>query len=69
MLLGLQDSPIPSTEPLPSEKTPSPRTALNILLAEDNIINQRLAVSLLEKRGHHVLVANNGKEALFLHRD
>ena len=37
---------------------------LNILLAEDNLVNQRLAVKLLEKRGHRVRVANNGLEAL-----
>jgi PAS domain S-box-containing protein len=37
---------------------------LKILLAEDNPVNQLLAVRLLEKRGHHVTVANNGKEAL-----
>lgn len=38
--------------------------SLNILLAEDNIINQQLAVRLLEKRGHKVVVAENGQEAL-----
>ena len=37
---------------------------LNILLAEDNIVNQRVAVSILEKRGHVVQPVNNGKEAL-----
>jgi PAS domain S-box-containing protein len=37
---------------------------LRILLAEDNAINQHLMVRLLEKRGHTVQVANNGKEAL-----
>jgi PAS domain S-box-containing protein len=35
-----------------------------ILLAEDNMVNQKLAVKLLERFGHHVVVANNGKEAL-----
>ena len=35
-----------------------------ILLAEDNLVNQRLAVRLLEKQGHSVTVAANGKEAL-----
>jgi CheY-like chemotaxis protein len=39
-------------------------TALHILLAEDNAINQHLAVKLLEKAGHRVTVANNGIEAL-----
>ncbi len=39
-------------------------TGLRILLAEDNVVNQQLAVRLLEKRGHQVKVAANGKEAL-----
>jgi PAS domain S-box-containing protein len=38
--------------------------ALNILLAEDSLVNQKLAVGLLERRGHRVQVANNGREAL-----
>ncbi|MGE0606213.1 MAG: response regulator [Pirellulales bacterium] len=37
---------------------------LRILLAEDSLINQRLAVALLEKWGHNVTVANNGREAV-----
>jgi PAS domain S-box-containing protein len=39
---------------------------LNILLAEDNTVNQRLAVRILEKRGHSTVVACNGKEAVAL---
>ncbi len=38
--------------------------ALNVLLAEDNLVNQQLAVRLLEKQGHTVRVAANGREAL-----
>ncbi|MEW6313816.1 MAG: response regulator [Pseudomonadota bacterium] len=37
---------------------------LAILLAEDNEVNQMLAVRVLEKMGHAVTVASNGKEAL-----
>ncbi len=37
---------------------------LKLLLAEDNRVNQRLVVSLLEKHGHSVVVADNGHEAL-----
>jgi len=37
---------------------------LRILLVEDNAVNQVLAARLLEKRGHSVIVAGNGKEAL-----
>jgi PAS domain S-box-containing protein len=40
------------------------RGRLRILLAEDNRVNQVLAVRLLEKRGHKVEVAGNGEEAL-----
>lgn len=50
--------------------TPTPVEALEelppmrILLAEDSLANQKLAVGLLTKWGHHVTVANNGAEAL-----
>jgi PAS domain S-box-containing protein len=37
---------------------------LRLLLAEDNAVNQRLAVYLLTRRGHAVVVAGSGKEAL-----
>ena len=35
-----------------------------VLLAEDGLVNQRVAVGLLERRGHHVDLVENGKEAL-----
>ena len=37
---------------------------LNILLAEDGFVNQEVAVGLLEMHGHHIEIANNGREAL-----
>jgi osomolarity two-component system, sensor histidine kinase NIK1 len=40
--------------------------SFNILLAEDNAVNQRLAVKILEKYHHNVTVANNGLEAVEL---
>jgi two-component system sensor histidine kinase/response regulator len=40
------------------------RAPLRILLTEDNAVNQRLALRILEKQGHMVVVADNGAKAL-----
>lgn len=42
----------------------APLQPLRILVAEDSVVNQKLAVGLLEKHGHSVTIANNGKEAV-----
>ncbi len=59
----------PSEVPLADECPPTGGTGsilrrLHILLAEDSLVNQKLAVGLLERRGHRVCVANNGREAV-----
>ncbi len=41
----------------------TPRS-LRILLAEDSLVNQQLAVALLTGEGHEVVVVNNGREAV-----
>jgi PAS domain S-box-containing protein len=41
-----------------------PESVLRVLVAEDNPVNQRLVVRMLEKRGHRVAVAGNGREAV-----
>jgi len=38
--------------------------SLRVLLAEDSLVNQKLAVALLEAQGHTVALVNNGKEAV-----
>jgi signal transduction histidine kinase/YesN/AraC family two-component response regulator/HPt (histidine-containing phosphotransfer) domain-containing protein len=51
----------------PSEElgvSPHGMRELRILLAEDNQINQLLALRLLEKQGHSVMIVGNGQEAL-----
>jgi two-component system sensor histidine kinase/response regulator len=46
------------------------KKSLRILLVEDNAVNQVLGMRLLEKQGHSVTIANNGREALgFLERE
>ena len=42
------------------------RRNVRVLLAEDNPVNVKLATRLLEKRGHDVVVAGNGEEAVEL---
>jgi CheY-like chemotaxis protein len=57
---------LPPRPKLPASMLPAdlPERRLHILIAEDNAVNQRLAASLLERRGHRVTIANNGREAL-----
>ncbi len=53
------------TQVLTREASAVPAGArMRILLAEDNIVNQRVAFRILEKQGYSVVVASNGIEAL-----
>jgi len=52
----------------PKEEPRREIKSLEILLVEDKPMNQKLAAYILEKNGHNVTIANNGKEALELYR-
>ena len=41
--------------------------SLRVLLAEDNAVNRALMINLLKKRGHSVVIAENGREAVDAH--
>jgi PAS domain S-box-containing protein len=75
--MGVSDGPgarpeaaVPSAagrpEARPGPLAAPPGRALHILVAEDNVINQKLAVRLLGKQGHTVCLADNGRKALAL---
>ena len=54
-----------TSEPLHlEEQTTSDVGSLNVLLVEDSVYNQKLAVGLLKRRGHVATVADNGRLAL-----
>ena len=59
--------PLAASAPQPVAGAPvaaSAQRALRLLLAEDNPINQRVAVALLTQAGHQVEIAGNGVEAV-----
>jgi PAS domain S-box-containing protein len=59
--LGLS---VEAEKEIPNQPPPSFVSPLKILLAEDSIVNQRLALALLEPHGHQISVVSNGREAL-----
>jgi signal transduction histidine kinase/HPt (histidine-containing phosphotransfer) domain-containing protein len=60
--LGLKEATeVLDTKDLHIQKAPR---QLSILIAEDNPVNQKVAATMLEKRGHSVFVASNGRESL-----
>ncbi len=54
------------TPPPPSQASQPAARSVRILLAEDNPVNQQVAVGLLTRRGHTVTIAENGRKALDL---
>jgi PAS domain S-box-containing protein len=65
IMAALGNPPAGRAEPVPTAPTPGRfGRALRLLLAEDNLVNQKLAVRLLEKQGHTVAIAANGIEAI-----
>jgi CheY-like chemotaxis protein len=59
--LGLRENAVtPADEPIASATT----DAIQVLLVEDNVVNQKVATGLLTRRGHQVTLAQNGQEAL-----
>jgi two-component system sensor histidine kinase/response regulator len=68
ILAALNGSPGSSVAAAPAPPAVSVAThaepGLNILLTEDNPVNQRVAMRILERAGHRVTLAVNGREAI-----
>ncbi len=62
--LGSARLPATPAAPTVAEAVRKSSRPLRVLLAEDNPVNQRLAVRIMEKWGHSVAVAGNGRKAL-----
>jgi PAS domain S-box-containing protein len=63
-----QEALAPTTTPNPAAATPSTIRG-HVLLVEDNVINQQVALGILQISGYSVTVVNNGREALEAHAE
>ena len=59
--LGGRSKARPAARPVVAQKA---TRQLHVLLVEDNRVNQRMAMRILEKRGHRVTMVENGQQAL-----
>jgi two-component system sensor histidine kinase/response regulator len=62
--LGAQAAPAPATAPPAPPAASKAARPMHVLVAEDNAVNQRLILRVLEGRGHTVRLTGNGREAL-----
>lgn len=60
----LKPAPLAPPTSVPVAEPIKAQAGLRVLLAEDNLVNQKVARRLLERLGHSCEVVNNGREAL-----
>jgi two-component system sensor histidine kinase/response regulator len=62
-------TPASAAEVKPASAPSRAGRPLHILLAEDNAVNQKVAVGMLHRRGHGIRIAANGREAVDAFRE
>ena len=65
-MLGVmsREAVVVSREPATQPAAAAPARRLRVLVAEDNVVNQKLAAALIARRGHDPVVVSNGQEAV-----
>ncbi|TWU17216.1 Signal transduction histidine-protein kinase BarA [Novipirellula galeiformis] len=63
-VMGVTEPDSTNAAPQSSTATQRPVFQCKVLLAEDGVVNQRVATGFLKKWGHEVVIANNGREAV-----
>jgi two-component system sensor histidine kinase/response regulator len=64
IVLAGQSEPVLRAPANTTAGSPANQRHFKVLLAEDNLVNQKVAVRFMEKRGHGTVVAESGKQAL-----
>ncbi len=65
VMLAFDPAALPESAPQAEPQTAdAARSGARLLLVEDNLVNQKVVLAMLRKKGYHIEIANDGREAL-----